>query len=419
VGYKSIYLDVTGRNDWASTFAGTNTNSFFYPSVGLSAVITDMVEIYPKVLSLFKVRGSYSEVGSPPLRYITYRQHSKEKEGGSPFPETYGVKPAAGLQPERTKAFEAGTNIALWGNKITVDLTYYNTNTYNQLFLRELSPTVAGYSAEYVNAGKVNNYGMELTAALNQKLAVVDWRLGFTYSFNKNEIVELLPDADEFDVMTVGTYKSRLVKGGSVGDIYSNGLRTDHEGNMFVDATQGTVTADNEKWLKLGNTEPRYNLGVSNSFQYKGISLDFLITARVGGVGTSATQALMDQFGVSQTTADARDAGGIKVNYGEITPSNWYSVVAGGNTGLLAFYTYSMTNVRLKSVSISYNLPTKWFADKLDVTLSLSGQNLLMFYCKAPFDPEQTSSTATYFQGFDYFTQPSTRSFGFGVNVKF
>ena len=127
----------------------------------------------------------------------------------------------------------------------------------------------------------------------------------------------------------------------------------------------------------------------------------------------------MDQFGVSQATADTRDAGGIPVNYGEVTPANWYSVVAGGQTGLLAYYTYSMTNVRLKQASISYTLPSKLFNDKLDVTLSLIGQNLLMFYCKAPFDPELTSATGTYFQGFDYFMPPSVRSFGFGVNVTF
>jgi TonB-linked SusC/RagA family outer membrane protein len=419
VGYKSIYLDLSARNDWASTFAGTNTSSFFYPSVGLSAVVSDWVAINPAILSFLKVRGSYSEVGSPPLRYITFRQNGKEKEGGSPFPETYGVKAATDLKPERTKAFEIGANFILFKDKIALDFTYYNTNTFNQLFLRELSPTISGYRAEYVNAGKVNNYGIELSASLKQNIGPVDWRLGLTYSLNRNEIKELIPDVDQFDVMTVGSYKSRLVKGGSIGDIYSYGLKTDHEGNIFVDATQGTISSDPEKWHKLGNTEPNYNLGLSNSFSYKGITLDFLITARVGGVGTSGTQALMDQFGVSQTTADARNAGGVKVNHGEITPAAWYSVVAGGRTGLLDYYTYSMTNVRLKQLSISYELPPSLFRNKLSVTLSVTAQNLFMFYCKAPFDPEQTSSTGTYFQGFDYFAQPSVRSIGFGVNVKF
>jgi TonB-linked SusC/RagA family outer membrane protein len=419
LGYRSIFLDLTARNDWASTFAGTDTRSFFYPSVGLSVVISDLVDINPAILSFVKLRGSYSEVGSPPLRYITFRQNIKEKEGGSPLPETYGTKPASHLKPERTKAFELGANFIFFKDRITLDATVYRTNTYNQLFRRELSPVVEGYSAEYVNAGNVRNYGLELSASLKQPLGPVDWHLGFTWSFNRNKIIDLLPDADQVDVMTVGTYKSRLVKGGSVGDIYSNGLRTDHEGNIFVDATQGTIAPDYEKWYYLGNTEPRGHWGLSNRFEYRGWSLDFLITARVGGVGTSATQALMDQFGVSQATADARDAGGVPVNYGEVTPSNWYSVVAGGQTGLLSFYAYDLTNVRLKQASLSYRLPTRWFKDKLDVTLSLNGQNLLMFYCKAPFDPELTVSTATYFQGFEYFSQPNVRSWGFGVDVKF
>ena len=418
LGYNSVYLDLTIRNDWASTFAGTNTDSFTYGGVGLSAVISDWVKIDPKILSLLKVRASYSEVGSPPSAYITYRQNAKEKEGGSPFPETFGIKPATDLKPERTKAFEVGTNLVLLSNKIRLDVTYYNTNTFNQLFLRELTPTTSGFRGEYINAGKVNNYGLEVAASFKQKLGPVNWQLGLTYASNKNEIKELL-DGSEIDIMTHGSYKSKLVVGGAVNDIYANGLTTDRNGSVFVDATQGTISADRETWHKLGTTEPKYTLGISNSFNWKGFNFDFLITARVGGVGTSATQALMDQYGVSQATADARDAGEVIVNQGPVSPSNWYSVVAGGSNGLLAHYTYSRTNVRLKQASISYELPAKLFKDKCVATISLTGQNLFMFYNKAPFDPEMTISTATYFQGYDYFSLPSERNFGFGVNVKF
>ena len=419
LGYKSVYLDLTGRNDWASTFAGTDTKSFKYGAVGLSAVVTDWVKIDPKILSLLKVRASFSTVGSPPLRYIALRQHTKEREGGSPYPETFGIKPADNLQPERTKAFEIGTNLVLLNNKIRFDVTYYNTNTYHQLFLKELSPTTSGYRAEYINAGKVNNYGLEMAASLKQKLGPVNWQLGLTYTFNRNEIKELLPGGDDVEIMTFGSYKSKLVVGGTVNDIYANGLTTDRNGSIFVDATQGTISADTETWYKLGSTEPKYTLGMTNSFNWKGFNLNFLITARVGGVGTSATQALLDQYGVSQATADARDVGGVPVNQGTVSPSNWYSVVSGGRTGLLAHYTYSMTNVRLKQASVSYELPAKLFKDKCVATITLTGQNLFMFYNKAPFDPEVTSSTGTYYQGFDYFTPPSERNIGFGVNVKF
>ena len=144
-----------------------------------------------------------------------------------------------------------------------------------------------------------------------------------------------------------------------------------------------------------------------------------MLDARVGGVVVSATQALMDQFGVSQQTADARDAGGVKVNNGLINAEQYYGVVAGGRTGLLAHYAYSATNVRLREMSISYDLPTSWFANKLKVNVSLTGHNLLMLYNRAPFDPELTANTGTYYQGFDYFMPPSQRSLGFGVKVNF
>lgn len=124
-------------------------------------------------------------------------------------------------------------------------------------------------------------------------------------------------------------------------------------------------------------------------------------------------------FGVSKQTADARDGQGVRVNNGYLNAEQYYSVVAGGKTGLLAHYAYSATNVRLRECSISYMLPQNWFNNKLNVSLSLTAHNLFMFYNKAPFDPELTANTGTYYQGFDYFMPPSQRSMGFGVKVNF
>ncbi|EJX09031.1 protein containing TonB-dependent receptor, beta-barrel domain protein [gut metagenome] len=149
------------------------------------------------------------------------------------------------------------------------------------------------------------------------------------------------------------------------------------------------------------------------------MELDFLIDARVGGQVISATQALMDQFGVSKQSAIDRDNGGAEVNHGRLDAEQYYGTVASGKTGLLAHYVYSATNVRLREMSISYALPSRWFNEKLNVSVSLTGHNLLMFYHKAPFDPELTANTGTYYQGFDYFMPPSQRSFGFGVKVNF
>ena len=145
-----------------------------------------------------------------------------------------------------------------------------------------------------------------------------------------------------------------------------------------------------------------------------------MIDWRIGGVCVSATQAMMDRFGTSEASAEARDNGGVIVNGGLLNPESYYSVVGGGTTGLLAFYTYSATNVRLREMTLGYTLPNKWFNDKLkDVTVSLIGKNLFMFYNKAPFDPELASSTGTYYQGIDYFMMPSLRNIGFSVKLQF
>lgn len=151
------------------------------------------------------------------------------------------------------------------------------------------------------------------------------------------------------------------------------------------------------------------------------MNLSFLITARVGGVGVSATQAIMDRYGVSEASAIARDNGGVPLNGNNpIDARDYYEVVGKGNTGILSQYVYSATNVRLQELSLGYTFPKKWLGNVVDkLTLSVIGKNLFMFYNKAPFDPELSASTSTYYQGFDYFMQPSLRSIGFSLKVGF
>lgn len=431
LSYKSsFFLDVSGRNDWASTFAFTShrKKGFFYPSVGLSFVPTEMFDWSDTPLSFMKVRASYSEVGNAPIPYVTSLSYGIDggNIGSLPF------VPATFLEPERTKAFEVGMNVRLFENKINLDVTYYNSNTYNQFFTISMPPS-SGYSHFYANGGRVNNWGIEAMLSYNQDLGPVDWTSTVTFSMNRNEIKELLdentvnPITGEkiepmpyIDVVTNDSYKQRLVKGGSIGDIYVTGLKTDHQGNVYVNPQNGAIEADSETWLYAGNAAPDYNLGWNNTFSYKGFTLGVLVDARIGGVCVSATQALMDRFGTSQASADARDNGGAILNGGKVNPESYYSVVGGGKTGLLAYYTYSATNVRLREASLGYTFPDKWFKGVLDnVTLSVIGKNLFMFYNKAPFDPEVASSTSTYYQGIDYFMLPSLRNVGFSLKVNF
>ena len=211
-----------------------------------------------------------------------------------------------------------------------------------------------------------------------------------------------------------------LKPGGTLGDLYSNSdLKRDDDGYVFVDDTGNVSVVDNLDDMKLGSVLPDYNLAWRNAFEYKGLRLSTVIAARIGGIVYSATRAYMDQFGVSEATAAARDAGGVLVNgRSMVNPQSYYTVIS-AQSGVPQYYTYSATNVRLQELSLSYTLPSKWFRDKMRLTVSLVGRNLCMIYNKAPFDPESVATTEAFYQGIDYFMLPSTRNLGFSVKLSF
>ncbi len=309
-------------------------------------------------------------------------------------------------------------------------MTAYQSSTYNQLFNPTLAPST-GYSSFYINAGEVSNKGIEAALGVNEKFGRLGWTANATFSLNRNKIVQLLTNytdkttgqtvsVDSLSVGGTGSYMEALVKGGSIGDIYVTTLQADGHGYIDVGSVTQTVTGAPNTYIKAGNASPRYNIGFRNSFDYKNFNLSFLVAARIGGVGVSITQAIMDGFGVSQTSAQARDQGGALVNGYRIPAEGYYSVVGGGVAGIGSMYVYSATNVRLGEASFGYNFPASFFHNKLQgVTVSAIGRNLFMFYNKAPFDPESTANTGTYYQGIDYFMQPSLRSLGFSVKVQF
>lgn len=422
LNYKSrIFLDFTARNEWSSALANTNKLSFFYPSVGLSAIISDMVKMPENIISFLKIRGSYSEVGNTLPRFIT-----RESYPVSPSGITLNSNLAlTDLKPERTKASEVGINAKFLNNAISLDVTLYSSNTLNQLFTFK-APDGSGVANYYVNAGKVNNRGIEAALGYSGNIGQLKWNSTATFTLNRNKVKELVENYinpitgvpftnNRFDMGGTGSYRSFIEKGGSFGDIYVNKLAVDHHGYILL--SSGALAIDNNNLLKAGNANPRYNIGFRNSFSYKNFNLAFLIDSRIGGVGVSATQALMDGYGTSKASADARDNGGAIVNGFPMDAKKYYETVGLGN-GVLSQYVYSATNVRLREASLGYTIPAKVFGNKLqDVTVSLIGRNLFMFYNKAPFDPESTASTGTYFQGIDYFMLPSLRSIGFSVKV--
>ncbi len=427
LGLKNlVFVDLTARNDWVSALANTETKSIFYPSVGVSGVITDIFNIKSNVLSFLKARLSYSEVGNAPQRFISIPSYPVI-DG---YPQLTTYMPAKNLEPERTKSYEFGFNAIFWNNKVNLNATIYKSSTYNQLFNPSLSPS-SGYSSFFVNAGRVDNKGIEASISLNQKLGPVQWNSGIVYSLNRNEIIELLrgyvnPVSGEIislnrlDMGGTASCKMILEEGGSMGDLYVSTLYVDEHGYIYVNPTSFTVSADQNTFVKAGNTNPKYVLGFRNSFSYKGFDLSFLINARVGGIGVSVTQAIMDAFGVSEVSAKARDEGGAVVNGFRVPAQLYYQVIGGGTSGVGSMYVYDMTNVRLAEITIGYEIPGKYLFNWVHgLNLSLVGRNLLMLYNKSPFDPEITSNTGTYYQGIDYFMQPSLRNVGFAVKLRF
>lgn len=426
VGWRSmLYLTLTGRNDWNSRLVNTDEESFFYPSVGLSAIISEMVKL-PEFISFLKIRGSYTEVGAPvSASGLTKGTVTTPIIGGAISPT--GIYPFTDFKAERTRSHEFGLSLRLW-KKLNLEVTYYKSNTYNQTFLGDL-PEYSGYKRIYLQAGNVENRGWEASLSYTDNFNGVGWTSSLSFSRNINEIKEMVNNyhtamsQEPINVPEVLKDNGRVILkvGGSINDIYANTfLKKDSQG--FVEIKEdGSYGLEKGNPVFLGKTTPDFTLGWSNSFSYKGFGLSFLINGRFGGVVTSTTQALLDNFGVSKVSADARDEGGALLpGQGRVDAQTYYQMIGTDSYTTSGYYVYSATNIRLQELTFSYRFPNAWFKNILkDVTLSFIANNPWMLYCKAPHDPELTASTGTYGQGNDYFMQPSIRSFGFSVKFKF
>lgn len=427
-GWKNmLYLTLTGRNDWASQLANSSTKSFFYPSVGLSAIVSEMLPM-PKAIDYLKLRASFSSVGTPYPRHLTSPTYEYDETTQTWKPKTH--YPIGDLKPERTNSWELGLDFGLFKD-LTFAFSWYRANTMNQTFDPKISVS-SGYSTIYLQTGHVRNTGVELSLRYNHRWANgFGWESGFALSSNRNKIIELVKDyrhpetgeiinKDRLDVGGLGKARFILKPGGTLGDLYTqSGLKRDENGMVEIDPNGNLVTVDNLPDIKLGSVFPKANLAWRNSFEWHGVQLSALITARIGGIVYSATQAAMDQYGVSETSARARDNGGVLVNGRTmVNPQTWYTAI-GSSSGLPQYYTFSATNVRLQEASIGYTVPRKWLGNVCSIHIALVGRNLLMIYNKAPFDPESVASTGNYYQGIDYFMMPSTRSIGLNAKINF
>ena len=422
-----LYLSLTGRNDWSSLLVNAKEPSFFYPSVGLSAIVSKMVTL-PKAISFMKVRSSFTEVGSPiPDRYRGVTRGTITYPIVDGIPSIRTILPFYDFKAERTRSYELGLDLRMFNSKLNFDFTWYHSNTYNQTFLAELSAT-SPYTGMYIQAGDIANSGVEMSLAYNDHIGGVDFESRLIYSRNVNKVKKLVHnyntgiDGKIINFTETSAGGGYIREGDRMGDVYiTKVLKRDATGKIAVgaDGSLSSMDLPNGERLRIGNTNPDFNMGWRNSISWKGVNLSFLINARVGGIVTSATQAVLDQFGVSQASAEARDRGYVELAGGlKVDPQKYYEVVA--NQQLLGYYYYNATNVRLQNISLSYALPrTLLGQDWPSVTVGFIANNLWMIYNKAPFDPEIAASTGTYGQGSDYFSAPSLRNIGFSLKLNF
>ena len=424
IGWRSmLYFTVTGRNDWDSRLAYSDYKSFFYPSVGASAILTEAFDM-PEWLSYLKVRGSYTEVGNAYNRFMTTVTYPYDEQGQSW--QSLADYPNTKLKPERTKSWEAGID-ARFFNDLSFNLTYYRSNTYNQTFYADLSAS-SGYSRIPLQSGNIMNEGIEMAIGYDKTWNDFSFSTSYTLTWNRNEVKELADNVynyadgsllsfDELPVASYGSMDARLLLrvGGSMGDVYSQRvLKRDMNGYILNDPESGLSMTDQENYL--GSILPKVNMGWNLGFGYKGLNLGMTFTARLGGIVISETQSILNAGGVSKVSADYRDAGGVPINQTKVSPKEYFTTINGASY----YYTYSANNLRLGELNLSYTLPRKWFNDKMGMTVGFVGKNLWMIYCKAPFDPELTTSAASnFYQGFDAYMLPSTRNFGFNVKFQF
>ena len=432
-GYKDyLFLDVAARNDWSSTLTNTDDASFFYPSVGVTALLSDMFTM-PDAISFGKVRATYAQVGNDISAFIT--NPAVSIVGGSIVP-TSGPIPETTLKPELKSEFEIGTEWRLFNNRFGFELSYYNSETKNQLMqIPAPSTNVNGFINYFINAGSISNEGFEAVVFADViKNDKFSWNTSLNYSKNKSTVNDIPADQGEGGRITLtdpgsNTYRFSLIEGRPFGVIEGYNFKRDDQGRILVnvDPVTQAQTIQRTAWEEVGNANPDFMLGWSNTLKIGSFTASVLLDGRFGGEVLSLTQAINDFNGVSKATGDARNAGGKQINGVNATTGApitsmdalvYYTETAGRN-GVSGEYVYDATNVSVREVSVGYTFNKNKLPLVQSATISLIARNLFFIYKDAPFDPNVALSTGEGLQGVDVFGMPSTRSIGLNLNLTF
>ncbi|WP_257656384.1 SusC/RagA family TonB-linked outer membrane protein [Parapedobacter lycopersici] len=416
-----LFLDVTARNDWSSALPPGN-QSYFYPSVGLSGILTDMLS-FPSWVTYGKVRLSLAYSGSGGSAYRDRNYYAVARGGLVSTPSTRSLPT---YKPELTSAFEIGAEWRFFNSRFGFDFTYYNTDTKNQLITIS-TPAASLFANQYINAGLINNHGVEATVnVVPIRTGEFSWDATLNFSKNVNKVERLTDEVTRAIIVDDRQVLIDAAVGGSYGDMWGMGWQRDEQGRPLV-SDQGLPLLTAGKTVYLGNYNPNYNLGFNNSLAYKELSLSFLIDYRNGGTVIAGTQALLDADGHSKASLWGREEGIIldaytvegEKNTTSITPQSYFGTV-GERYPAGEFYAYSGSSIRLREVVLGYRLTglisqNGWVKD---AKISLIGRNLFFFSREAPFDPELVSGTGNY-GGIEYNSLPATRNIGLNVKLTF
>ncbi len=460
VGFRNyLFANITARNDWSSTLPAQN-RSYFYPSFNGSLILTEAFDIKSAVLEYAKIRGGWSKVGKDADPYQLLNTYTFSAPfGSSPqlSPSTTDLNPD--LKPETTTSSEIGLEAVFLNKRVRFDLSLYNTNSYNQILKVDVSQST-GFQSKLLNAGKINNKGIEIQLGVTPVRKQLRWDIDLNYAANRSKVIELDKEGllQNYVVATNSTQVIAAV-GQPYGALYGNAFLRDAAGNIVVNSTGSPQTDPNKK--VLGKYTPDWIGGISNTFSYKGVSLGVLVDASFGGSIYNGTYSTGTYTGVLASTLPGRSAeyGGISYYYpGNLKTNAAVRVGTGGaapagetvyddgmvfdgvtadgqqNSKIISAQQYyksfrtideasifDASYVKLRELKLSYNLPEKWVRplSLQNVSVSLVGRNLWIIHRNVPeIDPEVAFNTGNG-QGLESLSNPTTRSYGFNLNIRF
>ncbi|MBK8881557.1 MAG: SusC/RagA family TonB-linked outer membrane protein [Bacteroidales bacterium] len=435
IGFKNyLFLDLTARNDWSSTLP-PDAWSYFYPSAGLTWVISDMFKTsMPSWFTFAKVRASFAQVGNDTDVYQLYPTFDFMTGGANGYASRSGTKPASDLKPEITTSQELGADIRFFQNRLGIDLTYYKSNSKNQLLSVNV-PVASGYNSKFINAGNVQNKGIELTLnATPVKLNDFTWDLSINFAQNNSLVLELAEGMDRYNLTGRNWMTTTVIQvGHEYGEILTKKFLRNAEGRQIVNTLGMPMVTDGQ--TEYGGTyNPDWLGGLQSTFTYKAFDFNFAIDFRQGGVIYSFTEANLASDGFSDYTLEGRDgfivdgvvqtkdANGNVISETEntttITSEAYWQSLGGRNTPTGEPFAYDASNSRLRQAALGY---TQHFKNGpvSSLRISVEGRNLFFLYNKAGRLDPNLSSGNTNVQGVEGFGLPSTRSFGMNLRVTF